>query len=33
MATSFFWKPMIAYIGVYSYTLHIEDIMTDTVNC
>ena len=26
MATTFFWKPMIAYIGVYSYTLHIENI-------
>ena len=26
MATSFFWKPMVVYIDVYSYTLHIEDI-------
>ncbi len=26
MITSFFWKSMIVYIGVYSYTLHIEDI-------
>ena len=26
MATSFFWKLMIVYIDVYSYTLHIEDI-------
>ena len=25
MITSFFWKSMIVYIGVYSYTLHIED--------
>lgn len=32
MATSFFWKPMIVHIGVYSYTLHIEDIMADTAN-
>ena len=26
MTTSFFWEPMIVYNGVYSYTLHIEDI-------